>query len=244
MIRFSLDPLAEYLAALYLVEWCGKIEDMWKEFFENAEKQSGAPEAIRGFLLAVRDCCDVKGNGFGVPEEVNDALARLTGFDSAAISSARLKQRINLLLMNLNSFTPEDRRNAAEALARIGPKAKEAVPALIAALNDQDAEVRRSAAEALARIGPEAKEAVPALIAALKDQDILVRSHAAEALARIGKEAVPALIGALKDQDADARRTAASVLGGIGPEAEERAPALIAALKDQNEVFAAPQQLP
>lgn len=43
LIRFSLDPLAEYLAALYLVERCGKFEDLWKEFFENAEEQSGAP---------------------------------------------------------------------------------------------------------------------------------------------------------------------------------------------------------
>src|SRR5262249_21219469 len=52
LIRFSLDPLAEYLAALYLVERCGKFEDLWQEFFENAEKQSGAPETIKGFLMA------------------------------------------------------------------------------------------------------------------------------------------------------------------------------------------------
>src|SRR5262245_13066944 len=147
-IRLSLDPLAEYLAGLYLVEHNRNSKEVWQEFLDDAEKQPGAPDATKGFLLAVRDCCEVRGSRFGVPAEVSDALARLAGFDSEAIKAARLKQRIKLLLMNLDSFNPEDRRNAAEALGKIGPEAKEAVPALIAAFKDQDRGVRHFTAEA------------------------------------------------------------------------------------------------
>jgi hypothetical protein len=94
LIRFSLDPLAEYLAALYLVERCGKFEDLWKEFFEKAEQQSGAPETIKGFLLAVRDCCAEKGSGDDVPAWVSDKLARLAGLDPEVINALQLQQRI------------------------------------------------------------------------------------------------------------------------------------------------------
>ena len=60
-IRFALDPLAEYLAGLYVVEVFGDNVDAWEEFFAHAETLPGAPDAIRGFLLAVRDCCLTQG---------------------------------------------------------------------------------------------------------------------------------------------------------------------------------------
>src|SRR5208337_1761933 len=53
------------------------------------------------------------------------------------------------------------RKQAADALRRIGPAAADAVPALVAALkDDQDKDVRKQAADALRRIGP-AADAVP-----------------------------------------------------------------------------------
>jgi HEAT repeat protein len=236
LIRFSLDPLAEYLAALYLVERCGKFEDLWQEFFENAEQQPGAPHATKGFLLAVCDCCEVRGSLFGVPAEISDALARLAGLDSTAINAAQLKQRIKLLLANLTSPDAEDRSRAVDALGRIGRDAKDAVPAVILALRDQDAVVRRTAADVLGKIEPGAEDAAPALIAALNDQDVSVRRTAADVLARIGsgaKDAAPALIAALNDQDEWVRRIAAGALGEIGTEANDEAPTSIAALNDQ-----------
>ena len=54
-IRFSLDPVAEYLAALHLLDINGKDESKWQEFLQKADSQN-SPEAIKGFLLAVKDC--------------------------------------------------------------------------------------------------------------------------------------------------------------------------------------------
>ncbi len=236
-IRLPLDPLAEYLAGLYLVEHNRDSYDAWQAFLAEAEQQPGAPLATKGFLLAVRDCCEVCGSRFGVPVEISDAIARLAGFDSEAINSARLKQRIKLLLASMNSPYSDDRRRAAEIFGEIGPDAKAAVHALIAALKDQDVNVRLSAAYALRAIGPDAKAAVHALIAALKDQDIDVRRSAAYALGGIGpdaKEAVPDLIAALKAQDVRLRVYVVEALGEIGPEAKEAVPDLIAALNDQD----------
>jgi hypothetical protein len=55
-LRFALDPVAEYLAGLYLVDLYKTDSQQWQDFFKTADAQSGAPDAIKGFLLAVRDC--------------------------------------------------------------------------------------------------------------------------------------------------------------------------------------------
>jgi HEAT repeat protein len=54
-IRFSLDPVAEYLAALHLVDINGKDESKWQDLLKVADSQK-SPEAIEGFMLAVKDC--------------------------------------------------------------------------------------------------------------------------------------------------------------------------------------------
>jgi HEAT repeat protein len=82
-IRFTLDPLAEYLAALKVMEDLAQDEQGWRHFLARAASAPGAPEAIRGFLLAVRDCCLVKGGEVGVPNFVSGELGRTTGVDPA-----------------------------------------------------------------------------------------------------------------------------------------------------------------
>jgi HEAT repeat protein len=237
LIRFSLDPLAEYLAALSLVERCGKFEDLWREFFERAREQQGAPETIKGFLLAVRDCCAEKGDEYGVPNGVKDELARLTGFDPEVISTTHLIQRINRLIADLKLPDAEDRATAARVLGQIGARAREATPALVAALKDWDGDVRGSAATALGSIGLVAKGVVHALLSSLEDQDARVRSSAATALGSIrpeAKEVVHALLSSLEDQDTRVRSSAAAALGKIGLEAKEAAPALLLLLEDED----------
>jgi hypothetical protein len=54
-IHFALDPVAEYLAALHLLDINGKDESKWQEFLKVADSQN-SPEAIEGFMLAVKDC--------------------------------------------------------------------------------------------------------------------------------------------------------------------------------------------
>jgi hypothetical protein len=88
-MRFALDPLAEYLAGFYLVEHYGESEQGWREFIMQSDTMPGAPEAIRGFLLAVRDCCVAKGSSAGVPEFVAVELARRVSSESQEQMSAR-----------------------------------------------------------------------------------------------------------------------------------------------------------
>ncbi len=74
-VRFLLDPLAEYLAGLELVETNKDDETRWREFLAQADAMAGAPEAIKGFLLAVRDCCDTVGKDKNLPDFVMEELA-------------------------------------------------------------------------------------------------------------------------------------------------------------------------
>jgi HEAT repeat protein len=54
-IHFPLEPVAEYLAALHLLEINGKDESKWQDFLKVADSQN-SPQAIKSFLLAVKDC--------------------------------------------------------------------------------------------------------------------------------------------------------------------------------------------
>ncbi|WP_449419573.1 HEAT repeat domain-containing protein [Phormidium nigroviride] len=54
-IRFVLDPIAEYLAGLHLVDIYGTDDSKWCDFIINGDFQTSL-EAIKGFMLAVRDC--------------------------------------------------------------------------------------------------------------------------------------------------------------------------------------------
>lgn len=76
-IRFTVEPLAEYLAALYLVRENKDDEEKWQEFLAKVEEKLGHEE-IQGFLLAVRDCCLVKGGEVQVPSFVADEIGKLT----------------------------------------------------------------------------------------------------------------------------------------------------------------------
>ncbi|WP_082209912.1 HEAT repeat domain-containing protein [Fischerella sp. PCC 9605] len=82
-IRFALDPLAEYLAGLHLLKLYGDDEQLWQQFFQAAVSKPGAPDLIKGFLLALRDCCIAKGKDANVPDFVVEELDKLTGFISS-----------------------------------------------------------------------------------------------------------------------------------------------------------------
>jgi hypothetical protein len=55
-VRFTLDPIAEYLAALYASESCGTLIDKWQDLLREADRKTGTPGLIQGFLVALYDC--------------------------------------------------------------------------------------------------------------------------------------------------------------------------------------------
>ncbi|NEU72665.1 PBS lyase [Hassallia byssoidea VB512170] len=77
-IRFALDPLAEYLAGLYLLDSYGNDKISWHNFLAQAEATSDI-ELIKGFLLALQDCYLAKGAEAQIPDFVAAKLATLTG---------------------------------------------------------------------------------------------------------------------------------------------------------------------
>jgi len=99
-IRFTLDPLAEYLAALKVMEDLAENEQGWRKFLTETDLAPGAPEAIKGFLLAVRDCCLVKGAELGIPDFVSGELGQRVGLDPRGEKDGTTKP------VNYSSTTP------------------------------------------------------------------------------------------------------------------------------------------
>ena len=87
-VKFALDPLAEYLAGFYVVEHYGGNEQQWRDFLAKTDSVLAktdsvpdAPGALKGFLLAVRDCCLTPDAQREVPSFVAGELASRAGLD-------------------------------------------------------------------------------------------------------------------------------------------------------------------
>ena len=127
------------------------------------------------------------------------------------------------------------RSAAAEALGKIGPKARAAVPALMEAAQDANPFVRFDTAIALWKIEGEAIRSVPILSSLLSvrpagPRDPSVASMAAHALGDIGAEtepAVPALIALLARGRREGGDEAAESLGKLGAAARTAEPKLL-----------------
>jgi HEAT repeat protein len=153
------------------------------------------------------------------------------------LAPAARAEEVQELIDKLKSSDSDVRRDAAQALGKMGPQAKEAVPALVAALQDKNLFVRRYSAHTLGKIGSDAaKQAVPALTKTLDDKRKEVAEAAAEALGQMGTSAVKPLVKAVKDKgtETSVRQKAVTSLGQIGPEAREAVPALMTVLKGKD----------
>jgi HEAT repeat protein len=81
-IRFCLDPLAEYLAGLHVVEIYGNNDGKWRSgFLKQAEDlvKANGQDIVKGFLLAVLDCYISQIVGAKYSDLVPLRLSKLTG---------------------------------------------------------------------------------------------------------------------------------------------------------------------
>ena len=150
-IRFTLAPLTEYLAGLHLIDqYEGKEED-WQGFLKQVDSRSGTIEEIKGFLLAVRDCCLAKGS---VPGFVSEELGRRGGLDPEAIQAAQRKRRVRRLIEELDAPEKEYRLRAVTDLGAMGKDATVAIPSLRRVLEkDSEVEIRLEALRSLKQLG-------------------------------------------------------------------------------------------
>lgn len=82
-VKIILDPIAEYLAALQVTEYCQQEEpeERWQQFFETIDADQDNLPTMRGFLLAVRNCCEKERK---LPTGVLDSLNERADFDPEA----------------------------------------------------------------------------------------------------------------------------------------------------------------
>ncbi len=80
LIIFTLDPLAEYLAGIEVFDQNQDDEEKWMKFLELSDGMEGAPNEIKGFLMAVLTCCETRGNRV-VPGSVIEGLRQRVGLD-------------------------------------------------------------------------------------------------------------------------------------------------------------------
>lgn len=238
-LRIVLDPLAEYLAAICLVDR-GRTEEnpeaFWQRFLDSIDpilqQSNDPPAAIQGFLLAVRDCCLVKQKEAQIPTGVSEELARRAGLDPEELRRDEEKRRIRLLISELSAPELEFRIEAAEKLGKRGTAAREAARNLIGMMENrnQEIEARQAAAQTLGNLGIGAEE----LLNLLTDftEELGVRRSAAEALGRM-KAGKPELIEILEsnDQPLPVRQGAARALSLIGGASGEPVPMLLVTLQ-------------
>ena len=187
-IRFSLDPLAEYLAGLYIVNCFRDNKISWKNFVEEVSEKPGTLEEIRGFLLAVRDCCLARKAQIEIPNFAIEELGKLAGLDLARLEEERLSRRVRRLTSEL--FVPEvrDRQRAAQELSSIygemGTARKPAISALLRALMDEEYTVCSDALLALSHIGGATEPVLRALLIRFDHTDERIRFIAFKAFSQ------------------------------------------------------------
>ncbi|MEM6251322.1 MAG: SUMF1/EgtB/PvdO family nonheme iron enzyme [Cyanobacteria bacterium P01_D01_bin.156] len=234
-IRIVLDPLAEYLAAMYLVEHaCQQPNPVatWNDFFASIDqillKANETPEVIYGFLLALHDCCLDNAHYGAIDQNLLDRLLETAQLDPNELLRQQENRRIQKLIAELSAPEEEFRTEAAVKLGRRGTLAKVAEPELIGMLENpnQSLTPRQAAAQTLGRLGI----GQGALLRLLMQEstEIALRRIAVEALGQM-QAAQSILLATLEDteQPLALRQGAARALGLAGAPSGEAVPMLI-----------------
>jgi formylglycine-generating enzyme required for sulfatase activity/cation transport regulator ChaB len=177
-VKIVLDPVAEYLAALHLTDYCQQddAEERWQQFFETIDADPSNLPAMRGFLLAVRNCCEQERQ---LPAGVLAGLNERSGFDPTAQKDALRRQRINRWIDNLDDIEDYILLQTIQNLRQEGHYAQKALPDVLKLLKspDRTPDVRIAALYALLDIQPD-----PAILSQICRQVLGDRSqdHAPE----------------------------------------------------------------
>jgi chaperonin GroL len=67
ILRFVLDPLSEYLAALYWLDRLRSDKTRWDDWLQYLTTITGFPSSITGFLIALEDCITTYRASFKIP---------------------------------------------------------------------------------------------------------------------------------------------------------------------------------
>ena len=70
LLRLALDPVAEHLAAIDMVNQLGKDSAAWQAALAALQQTKGYPETISGFLNALGDCYRTYRQPFDLPDLV------------------------------------------------------------------------------------------------------------------------------------------------------------------------------
>jgi len=118
--------------------------------------------------------------------QMAELAARQLNLEASVQQAAQdASEEMKPLIQRLQGGNPYESVAAAEALAKLGPKAADALPALALALYHQDKWVREAAAKALGAIGRDARPYRDALVAASLDAEPEVRQAAQTTLDQI-----------------------------------------------------------
>ncbi|MFM8976252.1 MAG: DUF4062 domain-containing protein, partial [Vulcanococcus sp.] len=132
-LRFPLDPIADYLAALAQLEvlesWSRSSAqaEVWQAYLAALEMRQTKGEDLtraRGFFLALRDAALERG-GRGVPSAVPDRLAELGGLNPEKERERLAEQRARKWMWELLVPIASERRDAIGKLAAMAAASAE-----------------------------------------------------------------------------------------------------------------------
>ncbi len=67
-LRFTFNPMAEYLGAMYSIKTSLPAQpEQWNQWIVSLQSMDGYPKNIRGFLVALEECCRIYQNDYNIP---------------------------------------------------------------------------------------------------------------------------------------------------------------------------------
>jgi len=179
---------------------------------------------IEGALAAWEDTIpEVKANAL-------DKLGELGALDR--IPESQIPQIVALL----KSGNLQTRSSAANAVGKLGNRAKAYLGDIAALLENENSDIRFAAVKALGNLGELSKDFLPQMAALLGDKQ--VSSAAVEALgnlSELSKDYLPKMAVLLRDDNENVRSAAVKALGNMGELSKAYLPLMAALLGDNNE---------